>query len=87
MVQIAEKRLKEDVRGIIEAEEEVNYAKRMGKQWTADLKCLRTTPVKEYLTKAPYIVLLFKQTHGQTKEGARKTHYYNEISCSISAGD
>jgi len=79
--------VKERVRDIIEAEERVNYEKRMGKQWVADLAMLRVSWVKPYLTEAPALVLLFKQTYGTTSDGARKiVHYYNEISCSISAG-
>ncbi len=83
---MADKKLKEDVREIIEAEEEVNYKKRMGKQWVDDLKKFRTNWNKEYLTTAPYIVLLFKQTYGTDTDGKRKTHYYNEISTALSAG-
>lgn len=58
----------------------------MSKQWTADLLPLRTTYIKEYLTEAPYIILVFKQTFGMRPDGQKKTHYYNEISCSISVG-
>ena len=78
--------MKSKVREIIEAEERVNYEKRMGAQWTTDLKPLKTTWEKPYLTEAPALVLLFKQIHGWTEDGRKKTHYYNEISCSISAG-
>jgi len=58
----------------------------MGKQWTTDLKPLNTNWEKPYLTTAPAIVLLFKQTFGNLPDGNKKVHYYNEISCSISAG-
>ena len=78
--------MKSKAREIIEAEERVNYEKRMGAQWTTDLKPLKTTWEKPYLTEAPALVLLFKQIHGWTEDGRKKTHYYNEISCSISAG-
>ncbi|TRY73260.1 hypothetical protein TCAL_03358 [Tigriopus californicus] len=78
--------LKEDIRAIVEAEEEINYTKRMAGQWTADLKFVRTEWTKPYLTEAPYIVLLFKQVYGLMPRGRKKNHYYNEISCSISCG-
>ena len=74
------------MREIIEHEEEINYKKRMGNTWVNDLKKIGTDWNKEYLTEAPYVVLLFKQTYGTSEQGAKKTHYYNEISCSISAG-
>lgn len=78
--------MKSKVREIIEEEEEINYTKRMGQQWTTDLKPLRTNWVKEYLTDAPYIILVFKQMFSQKPDGTKKIHYYNEISVSISAG-
>ena len=52
-----------------------------------DLAKFKTTWVKPYLTEAPYIVLLFKQTYGLNEDGSKKTHYYNEISCSVAAGE
>ena len=75
--------MKEDIRSIIEEEEEINYTKRMGKQWVADLKFVKTNWIKPYLAEAPILVLLFKQVHGYTETGEKKVHYYNEISCSI----
>ena len=85
-VVITDPEIKSQVRHIIEMEEQINYEKRMGDQWTADLKPLKTTWEKPYLTEAPALVLLFKQVHGWTEDGLKKTHNYNEISCSISAG-
>lgn len=58
----------------------------MGKTWTTDLKPLRTNWIKEYLTKAPYIILVFKQTYGRKPDGTKKIHYYNEQSLSIAVG-
>lgn len=46
----------------------------------------RTNWIKEYLDAAPYLILIFKQTHGILPNGKKKTHYYNEISVSISCG-
>ena len=78
--------LKADIRKIVEDEEEINYSKRMGDQWVKDLVRLKTDWVKPYLTEAPYIVLLFKQSYGIKDDGTKTTNYYNEISTSISAG-
>jgi iodotyrosine deiodinase len=78
--------IKQQIREIVETEEYTNYMQRMSKQWTADLKPLGTTHIKEYLTEAPYIILIFKQTYGMRTDGKRKTHYYNEISCAIAVG-
>lgn len=77
---------KQQIRQIIEDEEEINYKKRMGKVWTTDLKCLRTNWVKEYLTEAPYLILVFKQTYSFRDDGKKRLHYYNEQSVSLAAG-
>lgn len=74
------------IREIVEIEEFTNYQQRMSKQWRTDLLPFRTNHVKEYLTEAPYIILVFKQTYGMRADGERKNHYYNEISCSIAVG-
>lgn len=78
--------IKQQIRSIIEAEEELNYAQRMHRQWTTDLKPLKTDHIKEYLTTAPYLILIFKQIYGHNANGSKKQHYYNEISVSIAAG-
>lgn len=78
--------MKTRIREIVEAEEYTNYKQRMSKQWTTDLRPLRTNHIKEYLTEAPFTILAFKQTYGVKADGGRKTHYYNEISCAISVG-
>lgn len=78
--------IKQKIRDIIEDEEETNYKKRMGKVWTTDLKPLRTNWIKEYLTEAPYLILLFKQQYSFRENGNKKLHYYNDQSVFISAG-
>lgn len=85
-VAVSDPDIKEQVRSIVEAEEEINYTKRMGKQWVADLKALKTTWKKEYLTEAPWILLIFKQPYTPLPDGRKVNHYYHEISTSISCG-
>lgn len=78
--------LKEQIRDIVEQEELVNYNSRMGDQWVNDLKFVGTDWKKEYLSEAPWLILVFKQTYGVNSEGGRRNYYYNEISTCISAG-
>ncbi|XP_067301707.1 iodotyrosine deiodinase [Pseudorasbora parva] len=85
-VVVSDTDVKHKIREIVEEEEEINYKQRMGDKWVHDLKRLRTNWVKEYLDVAPYLILVFKQTHGVLPNGKKKTHYYNEISVSISCG-
>ncbi|KAH8259221.1 hypothetical protein KR026_000799 [Drosophila bipectinata] len=78
--------VKEAIREIVEQEELMNYSQRMHPQWVTDLRPLQTNHIKEYLTLAPYLILIFKQTYSLTSDGRRKRHYYNEISTSIAGG-
>lgn len=84
---VSDPKVKREIREIIEDEEYQNYVQRMSRRWVTDLKPLNTNFVKEYLTVAPYLVLVFKQTYGLMKNGkTKKQHYYNEISTSIATG-
>jgi iodotyrosine deiodinase len=85
-VVISDQDFKNSVRQIIEDEEEVNYTKRMGPQWTTDLQPLKTDWHKEYLSEAPYLILVFKQAYGFNPDGTKKNHYYNELSVAIATG-
>ena len=55
-------------------------------QWTTDLKFVKTDWNKPYLSTAPVLIMVFKQTHGITEDGRKKVHYYNEISTCIATG-
>ncbi|CAN9507423.1 unnamed protein product [Ophioblennius macclurei] len=85
-VVVSDPEVKHQVRLIVEEEEEMNYRQRMGDKWVQDLSRLRTNWMKEYLDVAPYLILIFKQTYGILPNSKKKTHYYNEISVSISCG-
>ncbi|KAM6467245.1 iodotyrosine deiodinase 1 isoform 1-T1 [Liasis olivaceus] len=85
-VVVKDKEVKHKIRDIVEEEEEMNYMKRMGDRWVNDLKRLRTNWIKEYLDRAPYLILIFKQVYRRLPDGKKKTHYYNEISVSIACG-
>lgn len=74
------------IREIVEEEEELNYSKRMSRQWVTDLKPLATKPVKSYLTDAPALLLVFRQTHSLRPDGKKRMHYYSEVSVAIAAG-
>lgn len=85
-VAISNQATKSKIRSIVEQEEKINYKKRMGIKWTTDLSPLRTNWIKEYLTIAPYLILVFKQTYGTLPNGKRKIHYYHDMSVSIACG-
>ncbi|XP_063981762.1 iodotyrosine deiodinase [Diachasmimorpha longicaudata] len=85
-VLVSNDKMKGDIRDVVEREERLNYYKRMGKKWTIDLTPLKTNWVKEYLTTAPYLILVFKQTYGLLPDGRKKIHYYHEMSVAIACG-
>lgn len=62
---ISDHTIKQQIREIVEMEEYQNYDHRMARQWTVDLSPLKTDHVKEYLTDAPYLILIFKQIYGE----------------------
>ncbi|XP_032830003.1 iodotyrosine deiodinase 1 [Petromyzon marinus] len=80
---------KRRVRLAVEAEEEVNYQRRMGARWVRDVHRLSRSLSwqKPYLETAPYLIVVFKQVYGtRPHDGSRVVHYYNEISTSIACG-
>ena len=74
------------MREAAEAEERVNYGGRMPPEWLSALAPLGTDAVKEHITTAPYVVVLFRHVHGTHADGSRRTHYYTTESCGIAAG-
>lgn len=85
-VVVKDKALKATIREIVEEEEKLNYARRMGEKWLKDLEFVKTTWSKPYLNSAPYLILIFKQVYGFREDGSKKTHYYHEMSVCISVG-
>lgn len=81
-VAISNQTLKERIRVAVEAEELETYSKRMPQEWRTALEPIGTDHIKEHITDAPWIVILFKQKSGLKSE----KHYYVTESASIAAG-
>ena len=77
---------KKEIQHIIENEERINYEKRMSQKWLNDLKPMNTNWQKEYLSLAPYLIVVFKQAYGLLDDGSKTPHYYTDISVSIAVG-
>lgn len=77
--------LKAKVREAAEAEERENYERRFTDEWKRDLEPFRTNAVKEHITDAPAIVVLFKQNYS-IENGERQKNYYVNESVGIAAG-
>ena len=57
---------------------QVNYERRMGKNWLQDLAKIKTTFVKEYISEADCIILVFKSPF-HYKNGVKHNNWYYEV--------
>jgi len=85
-VAVSDPALKQRMREAAEEEERRFYAERITPEWRAALEPLGTDAVKTHLTDAPWVVVLFRQSHGFDTDGSKRTFYYTQESCGIAAG-
>jgi len=78
--------LKVQIREAAEKEEYTNYHGRMSVDWLEDLKKFDTNWVKEFITTAPWIVVLFKKAYDEGPDGEKQKNYYVNESVGIAAG-
>jgi nitroreductase len=82
---VSDPELKKEIRIAAEKEEYINYHGRMPEEWLEDLKPFDTDWNKEFITTAPWIIILFKKSYQLTEKGKSKNYYVNE-SVGIAAG-
>ena len=85
-VAVSSPELKRRIREAAEGEERRNYHGRMPPEWLEALAPLGTDEYKPHLTDAPWVVVLFRQTHGLSPDGRKRAYYYTQESCGIAAG-
>ncbi len=85
-VAVADPALKQRMREAAEAEEYKTYSGRMTDEWREALHPLGTDHVKEHLTDAPWVVVLFAQKYGLNADGNHRKNYYVDESVGIAAG-
>ena len=85
-VAISNQELKAKMRDAAEAEERKTYSERMPEAWQEVLEPLGTDAVKEHMTDAPWIVVLFRQSKRVRGNGEIGPTYYSTESCGIAAG-
>lgn len=78
--------IKAKIREAAEKEEFENYNGRMSKEWLEDLKKFKTNWQKEFLTIAPWLIVIFKKAYDLNKDGSRAKNYYVNESVGIAAG-
>lgn len=70
--------VKRQIREAAEKEEKENYEHRFTREWLEDLNQFGTDWHKEFLEKAPYLIVVFKQVYDVDKEKQGKNYYVNE---------
>lgn len=78
--------IKKQIRIEAEKEEYESYNGRMPAEWLADLRPLQTDWKKEFLEKAPYLVIVFKKSYELKADGSKANVYYANESCGIACG-
>ena len=85
-VAISNKELKQKIRQAAEEEERKTYSERMPEAWSEVLRPLGTDAVKEHITDAPWVIVLFRQNKRLRDNGEWGPTYYSQESCGIAAG-
>ena len=85
-VAVSNPELKARIREAAEVEEKKFYEGRMPEAWEEVLTPLGTDYVKEHITDAPWIVVLFRHSQRARAGGEMSPTYYAQESCGIAAG-
>ena len=85
-VAIRSEDLQSKMRKAAEVEERKTYDERMPEAWSEVLAPLGTDAIKEHLTDAPWVIVLFRQTKRLRTNGEWGPTYYSSESCGIAAG-
>ncbi|MBK8621174.1 MAG: nitroreductase family protein [Saprospiraceae bacterium] len=83
---ISSPEIKQKIREAAEKEEYENYHGRMSDEWLQDLQKFDTNWVKEFLTEAPWLIVIFKKSYDIDKNGTKSKNYYVQESVGIASG-
>ena len=85
-VAVSNPEIKMSIREAAEREEMKTYSERMPESWAEVLRPLGTDHIKEHLTEAPWVFILFRQSKRIRENGEWAPTYYSQESCGIAAG-
>ena len=85
-VVVSDPAIRHEIRLAAEKEEREFYAHRAPPDWLAALAPLGTNEDKHFLDIAPYLIVVFVESHGIAADGARIKHYYATESVGIATG-
>lgn len=83
---VTDPQIKKEIRQAAEKEEYENYHGRMSDEWLKDLEKFDTDWHKEFLTKAPALIIIFKKAYDIFPDGSKSKNYYVNESVGIAAG-
>lgn len=78
--------IKSEIRKAAEHEEYISYNGRMSDEWLEDLKAFGTDWHKEFLTIAPWLIIVMKKSFDYEGDQKKKNYYVNEsvgIACGM----
>lgn len=78
--------VKKRIRKAAEEEEREFYERRAPDEWLEALAPLGTDQKKPFLEEAPYLIVIFAEKYGRTKDGDKVTNYYVKESVGIATG-
>ena len=85
-VVVSDPAVKHRIRLEAEVEEHEFYTHRAPQEWLEALAPLGTDEHKEFLDVAPYLIVVFAESFGLTRDGQKVKHYYATESVGIATG-
>ncbi|MFD9377469.1 nitroreductase family protein [Streptomyces sp. NPDC059999] len=85
-VLVKDPEIRQQIRAAAEQEEQISYDGRLGDEWLAALRPLGTDAVKNHLTDAPALIVVFQQRYWLGPDGTKRKHYYVDESVGIAVG-
>jgi iodotyrosine deiodinase len=85
-VAVSDIQIKQRIRIAAEEEERAFYAGRAPQEWLNALAPLGTDASKPFLEIAPWLIVIFAQSHGVKPDGSPIKHYYVQESVGIATG-
>ncbi len=85
-VAVSNSEIKAKIRVAAEKEEREFYTSKASPEWLKALEPLGTDDEKEFLEKAPWLIAVFAEKYGLTKDGTKVKHYYTPESVGLASG-
>ena len=85
-VAISNPEMKQKIRTAAEDEEREFYTRRATEEWLNALAPLGTDFVKEHITDAPWLIVVFREDYEVLPDGSRSKNYYMTESVGIAVG-